>query len=135
MWDCLRMQNLLGKFYRSLQKQREPQLVWSCPYFLLGADPEANCRENCTVLLLTEQTDLLLKKAENVCDVCMARGTEDWIIYQHTGKPMTGYWLVSRSFRQCVLSQTELVWNKGEKAALLDGIDFFFQAPTVNHIW
>lgn len=134
MWGCLRMQNLLGKCYRSLQKQREPQLVWSCPYFLLGADTEANCLENCTVLLLTEQTYLLQKKAEIVHPVCLARGTEctERIIYQHIEKPSP--WQVCRSFRQCVLSKTERVWNEKVKAASLNVIVFFFQAPTVNHI-
>lgn len=70
---------------------------------------------------------------ESVYAVCMAHRTEDWIIYQHVGKP--SYWAVYRSFRQCVLSETELLWNERVKTASLDGIVFFFQAPTVNHIW
>lgn len=62
---------------------------------------------------------------ESVYPVCMAYGTEDWMIYQQIGKP--SYWPVYRSFRQCVLSETELVWNERVKAASLDVIVFFFQ--------
>lgn len=42
------------------------------------ADPEANCLENCTVLLLMVQTDLLQKKAERVSMLCA------WHIVQRT---------------------------------------------------
>lgn len=95
MWCCLRMQNLLGKCYRSLQKQREPKLVWSCPYFLLGADPEANCLENCSVLLLlTEQTDRLQKKAEEVSTLCA------WHVVQRTESSTSR--LESLGIDQCI---------------------------------
>lgn len=59
---------MLGKYYRSLHKQRETKLVWFCPYFLLGADPEANWFENYT-LFLGEPTGLLQKKTKEGDDL------------------------------------------------------------------
>lgn len=126
MWGCLRMQSLLGKCYRSLQMQRELKLVWSCPYFLLGADPETNCLENCSVLLLMEQTDLLQNKAEEV-------STHAWHRVQRTE------WSTSRLENivtdQCIDPLGSVCFPKPNwsgtkewmKTASLDVIVFFFQ--------